>query len=457
MNRASAPDSRRTSPVVGKAWFAVLTVAFFALAVAFFLRSRSFARCCDALGYLELGQSIRLHGLTAKMLLSYLRTVGYPAFIALVARFPSRVGLDLKVAVAQTLLYWLAVAALLRSSRRILAELRSRRALAVGLLLNPCAAMYCAETMTESLSLTLFLACIVVALATPRGGFDPVRRNLLRFALGLLAGYALIVRPANLVLVLSATLAVAAPEIFSRSKLLPRLRELVIALAALWVGVYVAISPQIAVNQKHFGKATPLPVAQLGELQIGEGIRMLKYGTFVGPKTYRPIRYPNPFAEGTFIRAQDTYRWYLRYPGMGTLTVVGHVFAALALEPFHVYTRDLNPWYEMPVAALNGFVVVFGLGWLAIQLWRNRRRAVVSPPAWLLVSALASSFGLLAVACPETRFGVIAISVAFAAVCVGAERTVTSRKARPALVVGGVVASLLFAMLVIALGSSASV
>lgn len=451
------PADREKPLLIGKVWFAALIVGFLLLTAAFFLRNRSFTMCCDANGYLVLGQEIGLKGLTAKLLLSHVRTIGYPALIALVDLFPSPFGRDLNVVLTQVLLYCAAATAVLHNSRSLLVALRLRRALAVGLLLNPWAAMHCAETMTESPSITLFLASIAVALAATSNPSALRRRHSVPFAMGLLAGVALIVRPANVVFLVSASLAMAMPPLFTAAKVGARLRKSAGALVALWVGIYIGISPQVGVNLKLFDKATPFPTMKLGDVQMKEGIGHLKYGTFVGPPAVKPIHYLNPLVKGTEVRRNDTFSWYLRNPGRGALTVVAHVFATLAQEPLYTYSVDLAPWYRLPVAVANGFLVVFGLGWLACFLWQRRREAIVSTPAWFISWIVMCSLAVVAFTSPETRFGALPTSVYFASVSIAAERTLSSRRVRPVLLFGGVAASLVFAALVIGLGRFASI
>src|SRR5581483_6957203 len=123
----------------------------------------------------------------------------------------------------QSILYWLAALAVVRSSRRALRDRPSRRALFIGLLGNPAAAMYCAETLTESLSLSVFLTAVAVLLIVESNPIEYRRRFTIPFWLGLLAGFALIVRPANVALLIAALLALALPPLFVRQPMHLRL------------------------------------------------------------------------------------------------------------------------------------------------------------------------------------------------------------------------------------------
>jgi hypothetical protein len=273
-----------------------------------------------------------------------------------------------------------------------------------------------------------------------------------------LVGLALIVRPANLALVVAALLAIAVPALLAGETVAQRLLRSARLLFATLVGIYLAISPQIGVNLKHFDKATPFPTASLGELQLREGIRHLKYATFVGSPRVQQVRYASPFARGTEVLPSDTYEWYLRYPGRGLLTIAGHVFATILQEPFFTYVRDMQPWYRIPVVVINGIVAVFGLGWLARVCWRCRRKALASPAAWFVLSSMMFSLGIVALAMPESRFGVLTVSICFAAVCIAAARAIVRpREVRPGWVIAGVAGSLVFSLLALGLRGLASI
>jgi len=443
---------------MGPRFYALLTAVFVALTTAFFLRSRLFAACCDASGYLVLGQTMWTKGLFAKLVLSDLRTIGYPAFIAFTVWLPLPLSLDLKVVVLQSFLYWASATALVASSRPLLSDRPSRRALAVGLLGNPLAAMYCADTMTESLSLTIFLACVALLLRV-REKLALHRRGCgLPFGLGILVGLALVVRPANLAFVIAAFLAMAIPPLWGTETLKRRLLQSASSLIALSAGLYLAVSPQVAVNLKHFDKATPLPAASLGTLQMREGIRHLKYATFVGTPKVQQVRYASPFARGTEVLPADTFGWYLRYPGRGLLTIAGHIFATIALDPLFTYVRDLEPWYRIPVVSIDAVVIVFGFGWLVRGLWRRRRQAAGCPVAWFLLGSMVLSLGIVAFAIPESRFGFLTNSVCFASVCGAAARAIAGPiKLRLAWMVAGIAGSAAFSLLALGLRRLANI
>jgi hypothetical protein len=454
---AGSTGGSDATSAVGVRFCAVVTVFFAAAIAAFYHRSTHIQSCCDAGSYVILGLGMRAQGPFAKLVLSDIRTIGYPAFVAFASWLPSSLGLDVKIVLLQSLLYWLAAMAVVRGSRRVLGSRTSRRGVVVGLLGNPLAALYCAETMTESLSLTLVMTIVAVLFQVRRNPIELRRRFTIPFWVGLLAGVGLLIRPANLALLIGALLAMAMPPLLAELPLRRRLVNATRSIAVTTVGIYLAISPQIAVNLKLFNKATPFPTASLGELQMKEGLRHLKYATFVGTPKVQQVRYASPFARGTEIRPTDTFQWYLRNPWQGGLNVAGHVFATLDQDPLFTYVTDMEPWYRIPVAILNALVVVFGFGWLARTLWRQRREAVRLPWAWFIVSSAMLSLGMVALAMPESRFGLLANSLCFAAASLGIARTIAEPRAiRVGWILAGLTGSAVFALLALGMRGLAS-
>ncbi len=434
--------------MVGVTFHAVITALFVLAIAAFYLRSTLFPICCDASSYLVIGHSLWTQGLSVKFPLSDVRTIGYPAFVALALWLPIPLGLTLKIVLLQSTLYWLATLAVLRASRWLIVDRPSRRALLVGLLCNPLAAMYCAETLTESLSLTMFLTMVALLLAVRGGPMDHRRRYTTPFWLGLLAGLGLIVRPANLAIFIAALVAMALPPLFAAQPLRRRLLHAMRAAGITLVGTYLTLSPQVAVNWKHHNQATPFPVVSLRDMQVREGIRHLKYATLVSTPKAQRVFYASPFAKGTEVRRTDTLDWYLRNPGRGLLNAAGHIFATVDQDPFFTYVRDLQPWYRVPLVIINAVVVVFGFAWLVRTVWRSRRQAARLPATWFILSSLAFSLGIASFAIPESRFGIVVTTMCFVSACIGATRTYVERpKVRPTWLLAGFAGCAIFALL----------
>jgi len=453
-NTVQHPVSRQPA-LVGRRFYLLLTLCFFAMTAAFYVRASAIPPIGDSIGYMAMAKDISIIGVMAVHRMSDIRTIGYPTFIALVAKCPLPLEPAQTVVLAQAVLYWLVASLLLGLSRGLLAYRRSRRLLGVGLFLNPLPALYCSEILTEGLSLVALAACMTVILALARNRRKPARRVYLLFSLGLIAGLALIVRPANLGLVLASLACTAIPPLFSHAPLMRRLIDSAAGLLPVLVGVYIAASPQIASNWKYYDKATPLPTFELGKFQVHEGIQILKYGTLATAPVLR-IWIVNPFVEKTVVRNDDGFEWYQRNPGRGLLTMAGHVFATLVQDPLYCYVVDLKPWYLPLVILINAFVVVVGLGGLLGLSWRHRRSAVSMPAAWFVLATLGASMAIAAISAAESRFGLQTLSIAFVAACLAVGRA-SQLRSRPGLLVAGIAASLVFIFLALKLGDLAIV
>lgn len=440
----------RSLDLVGRRFYMVLTLAFFAMTAAFYARTSHVALIGDAASHLQMGQQMQADGVMGRYSLSSVRTIGYPAFIALAIKAPLPLKLTAKIVVLQTLLYWLVATLLLVFSPHLLQDQRHRRLLALGLFLNPLAALYCAEVLTEGLSLVALLGSATILLVL--SGDSRRRRIPLLFSLGILAGLALIIRPANLALVAASLVGVATPMLLRGTSLGRRVAAVVASLLPVLVGIYVAISPQLASNWKHFNKATPFPTIELGKFQVQSGILLLRYGTFVANPVAQ-IRYTNPFAKAHALKPSDGIDWYGRNPGAGLLSVAGHAFATVAQDPLYTYTTDLKPWYRIPVLAVNAFVVIAGLAWLLGSFWRNRVLALRNPVACFLLVVVAAALTIGAFSAAESRFGLQVVSIVFVGSCLAVGSG--SKRLRSKWLIAGIVGSPLFVFLALKLGDLA--
>jgi hypothetical protein len=438
------PKTGKPRDLVGLRFYAVVVCAFLAMVAAFYGRTSKIPPVGDAAGYLLTGQQIQSNGLMARHTLSSVRTIAYPAFVAVATKNPLPVSAGAKIVMAQALLYWLAATLLLVVSPRLLQERRARRLLAVGLFLNPLAALYCAEILTEGMSLVALYACLAVVLAPTRDGRW---RPFLPFCLGLIAGVALIIRPANLA-------AATIPPLFRTGSLRRRLGDAAASLVPALIGIYVAVSPQIASNWRHFGKMTPLPTVELGKFQLQSGIALLKYGTFVHPAGVEQIRYANPFSKDIPLKPNDGFDWYRRNLAAGLLSVVGHAFATVTQDPLYSYTTDMKPWYRIPVIALNALFVLGGLAWLLGLFWRHRRVALATPAACFLLTTVAATLTIGAFSAAESRFGLQVVSIAFVGACLAVGHT-ADKQLRSISFIAALAGSPLFIFLAFKLGALA--
>jgi hypothetical protein len=163
----------------------------------FYLHTRLFPSCCDAHGYVEIARQMLVDGPLSKYVYSNVRTYGHPLLLSLVMRAADGVGMPFELAIFELqLVLYLGVALLLRAavSRRVP---HAASFVFCGLALNYYALLYTTDTLSDGMSLILVLA-VATAWLGLRAKPDDDRALV---AGSLLAGLALMVRPANVYLV----------------------------------------------------------------------------------------------------------------------------------------------------------------------------------------------------------------------------------------------------------------
>jgi hypothetical protein len=122
-------------------------------------------------------------------------------------------------------------------------------------------------------------------------------------------------------------------------------------------------------------------------------------------KEHPRVFYVNPFAKGTEIDREHPLDWYLGNPGRGALTLGLHVFNMLDQDVLFTYSRNLDPWYRIPVGLLNHALVALALIGGAMLAWRARRERGLVPAAIALWGLVLAHVGLHATTLVEMRFG----------------------------------------------------
>jgi hypothetical protein len=268
-----------------------------------------------------------------------------------------------------------------------------------GLMVNYYALIYTPECLTESLSISVLLTVSAVWLEAYRSGG----------ALGLLlvgsliAGSSIILRPANLFI--AAAWAIGVVLVAWRS---PMAAVRSASGAALVVGVLVMpLLPQLAYNGLRFGRWTPLLAENLGTKQQVRGIRDIKYATAMAPIPEPAIHYVNPLSIDTPIDEQAPWHWYVGHPWRGAFTLAIHTFNLLDQDLLFTYSRDLDPWYRVPLGIINHGVVALGL----VGLWCvfRRVRATDAQTArdclGILLVVLGTTWAMHVWTAVEMRFG----------------------------------------------------
>jgi len=400
---------------------------------------------CDAVGYGVDAARIQQNGLAVPMASKGLRTYAYPSFLAIAFagyQWDATWGIfSPRAAIVQTLLY---LAACLTLFFSLLPVNRTFAwCAAIGLMCNPFVLNYVPQRLTEGLtaSLAIFTAACAVWLSRP----SPMQRKAMFLFVGsLVAGFAMMVRPANL------SLCVAWMAVI----LFLAWRHKGYRLAVLGIGgigMALPILPQIGINYFVYHEFGFFPTRDLGELQTKLGLANFKYATVVLPdRSAVPVFYRSSLFSASEIA--DHGPWlYLLAPLRGAALAASHVFQSINHDYFFPYIYDRNSLVHAPINLL-GHTVIFlaGLaGWrLAVA---PSARTPVNPAVIFVVAAVAMTLLVNSVAVVETRFGMLAY-VAAGPLAVWSVATLrpspnAGRIAAAALLYGVCASALSFAML----------
>lgn len=363
----------------------------------------------DAWEYVKQALEMRDNGLFGK--LSSWRTYGYIWFLYFCSLLfgTGRQALAWGAAAVQAVLYAATVFYLSAAVREHSARLA--RAIEIGLLLNPILVALVLDVLTESLTLSsavLLLALLLHACRAPTF----VQKVPWLVAGAALASFALMVRPANLSLLVGWNAAVLS-LLWSGSARSTSRAVLVYAMIAT-AAAAVAWLPQLIITGRHFGQASIFPATALGDFQLAMGLKLLKYATTINDNLGAGMFYPNPW----LTNVPDTpplWQWYLDNPIAGALTAASHIFNALNYDHPFVYVYDTS----LPYATVLAFIIwsLYALGAIDIasatrrQFAESGKRREFFPSVLFLAMMTAVSLATITVSAVESRFSTLILAM----------------------------------------------
>jgi hypothetical protein len=420
-------------PLTRAEWWALGFALF--VAHGFLLHEWLYPSSYDAGLYAQIAREFAEHGLFYRFTGAEVRTYGYPFFLSFVVRGAAATGLPFQIAVfeLQLLLYVGALFFLRNALVRVWPL--TGRIVFCGLLANFYVLIYTPETLTESLSITLlvFAAGCWVQLHRPAAHPWPL------IAGSLAVGYAMMVRPGSAFMVVTWLMGLVI--IAARKR--PGVARVAASAVAVAIAVVLPALPQLANNIAFFGKPTALVYEDLGMMQQVWGIQNLKYATGMPPVPRGAIYYPNPLQNGTTIDPTSPWRWYVEHPGRGLLTLAIHVFNLTDQDLLFTYSRDLDPWYRVPLGIVNHAAVALGLIGLVML---GRRVAAKGDSAaidgyLLLLVLLGANLAMYAWTAVEMRFGAVLLLLLFPLAGFAAARLRAARSGRLAATFGVAIAA----------------
>lgn len=387
-----------------------------ALALALIVHMAQYPSGGDALGYRNYA---RLYFRPFGPLSDFgtVRTYGYPFYLYLVS-FLTGADSDLKLivgaATSQYLLFSISTLWLIREVKRY--GKKFAYALALGLLTNPLVLALVTDTLSESLSVILVVAICACLLTACHS----VKWSSALFYLIVASGfsfYATVVRPANIVFLISAIVSaiacIAAHVNFKRNRIV----GIALYSALSVISAAVILGPQLLYNLHHWNRGTFLPVCRLGEMQLSFGVALIKYETTMLDGIAAGRYYLNPWLQGP-LPTHDAWRWYLENPSNGLKTILAHVFNAYDVRYLFTYITTLDAWYSVALHLGSWILNLLGLAQLmlfatsTISAGLRTRSLPPEAPLMLFVTLLILGItALLAVTAVEVRFNAVPLTV----------------------------------------------
>jgi hypothetical protein len=295
--------------------------------------------------------------------------------------------------------------------------------------------------LTDVLSATLVYLAVVLSLPTgpartsgdaagdssTKSTAGSTRRTILLGMLALLlAGFAVSIRPSNLVLLPVFLLAWLVRAV--------RFRDLPWQAApALLALLALPFVPQMFFNYRAYGVPNPLLMLDLYSNNSIHAMRTAKYATISITGVPARLYYENPFGPPE----NATPLSYLQQePLKFAATLALHVFALFDQDFPFTYITDLTPWYRWPLAVPNYLYVLAGFVGLVLGLRRPTGRTDEERKRARFTFGLlgATSLALVAIYLPvlvENRYSLPIYPLLAAPVLVAVERLWAAVRGRP--------------------------
>ena len=385
-----------------------------AIAHGFLVHEWFYPSAWDAVLYVDIARDIAEHGLLRDFHGSQMRTYGYAWLLSLVLRAAAAMGVSfVALLFAVQFLAYGAAALFFRHALAPAHPLAARFAFC-GFVANWYALIYTPESLTESVSLTLVLVVAACWIRLWQRGL--VAWPLFAGSVG--AGFALMIRPANAFVVAAWVFGLA---VLCARQRPPAGRTLLVAALAI-ASLAIPLAPQVGINAVYHGVATPFVTFELGNLQQRVGIVDIKYATAMPPVPRAPIHYKNPLYPGTSMSDDAPWTWYFDHPWRGLATIALHTFNLTDQDLLFTYSRDLVPWYRIPLGILNHAIVALGAVGLVLfgrRAWaaedRRERDGLV-----VLLALLVANWAVYAWTGVEMRFGSVILLILFPFACYAA-------------------------------------
>jgi hypothetical protein len=286
----------------------------------------------------------------------------------------------------------------------------------IGLLLNPFVLALMTDALSDGLSFLLVVLLVDLALCADRT-LKNIRQTVFFLTAGTAtAAYAVMVRPANLV-VLVAWCAACALTIANKPEWQGQRRGVAstFVLCSALV-VCVVFGPQFYYNITIWREFSFLPVCRLGDLQVHFGILAWKYDSYVINNAVSSLFYVNPLVNSATTQSPTLY-WYTQYPLRGVATAIAHMFVSFSVTNLFTYVYTLQSWYTSFLVFTYWLITVLGTihgyNYLRTTVLRGK---ICANTAYLISTILvfltfAGTAAMNSISAVEIRYNVFPIAV----------------------------------------------
>jgi hypothetical protein len=315
--------------------------------------------CCDAASYVQIAKTYAVSGISQSgNALDSLRLYGYPLFLSLIVKIAAILGLQFTFVLfaVQVSFFFLATYLLSQIITKNFSPLVGKvvfYSLLANILIYPNLATSLTDGVTVVLLILIAYTILKILISIV---FDsrPVQIGGWGALLGYFVGFAIMVRPASIYLLLMLVVVICFFIWLEKSNTLSLGLLLVLAVA---VGFMFAVTPQVVYNFSSFHVFSFMPVTDLGALQFDVGTHSLKYLTNLAGGNPE-LCYESPWSQGAH---GEGLVWYFKNPLIGFKTVFMHLYGALDHDYLFTYVYNLNIWYRPILFIFSQFVLFWGV------------------------------------------------------------------------------------------------
>ncbi|QIR75451.1 hypothetical protein FA592_04120 [Sulfurospirillum diekertiae] len=361
----------------------------------------------DALSYLEIAKSYFENGIFYPTQYSITRLYGYPLFLSLFYQIFEESIIREAVIFVQLLLYFSLSIAI--SNIVGIKYPQFTKYIQVGLFSNIFLFPYLMMSASDGFSIIIWLSIIYTMmkiLLLIQKKID----TLYFFIFGFLVGYSIMIRPANIhIIILIPVLIVS--YCYFRYK--DGIKNNYLAIGAFcFLGFFVAVVPQIYINYTYFDIVSFLPARNLGSEQINWGIQYLKAAANCTNIGTGALLYTNPLFKPSDILGLE---WYWINPIAGLKTIGLHIFSAFDYNYLFPYIYNINPKYSIFLFFYSQVILYFGvIGYGSSLKYCNSENAIREFNVMLFIMiplVVLGSLSVIAISAVENRFSLPIITI----------------------------------------------